>query len=69
MSAVAGALPKLATLWLGNNCVSSWQSVDALAALPALHELRLSGNPVLQGPKGEARSEVTPPEHLVTRCG
>ena len=50
--------PALATLWLGNNRISSWRSLDALSALPALRELRLSGNPVLQGPEGEARFEV-----------
>ncbi len=58
----AGVFPNLATLWLGSNCIHSWQSVDALSALPALQELRLSGNPVMQGPKGEARSEVRPSE-------
>ena len=60
----AGVFPNLATLWLGSNCIHGWQSVDALSALPALHELRLSGNPVMEGPKGEARSEVTASEAL-----
>ena len=57
----AGAFSKLDTLWLGHNRVCDWQSVDALSALPALRELRLSGNPVLDGPEGEARFEVRIP--------
>ena len=59
----AEAFPKLETLWLGHNCISDWRSVDALSALPALRELRLSGNPVLHGPEGEARYEVRTPRH------
>ena len=55
----AEVFPNLATLWLGSNCIHSWRSVEALSALPALQELRLSGNPVMEGPRGEARSEVT----------
>ena len=55
----AGVFPRLATLWVGSNCIHSWQSVDALSALPALQELRLTGNPVMEGLRGEARSEVT----------
>ena len=51
-------LPQLATLWLGNNRISDWESVDALSGLKALQELRLTGNPVAQGAEGEARAEV-----------
>ena len=50
--------PHLATLWLGNNHISGWDSVDALSGLEALQELRLSGNPLVQGAEREARPEV-----------
>jgi len=44
---------------VGNNSINTWESVDSLAALTAVQELRLSGNPVLQGPMGETRFEVS----------
>ena len=57
--ACAGAVfPNLATLWLGNNHISGWESVDALLGLQALQELRLSGNPLVKGAERESRAEV-----------
>lgn len=59
MCAAGAVFPNLVTLWVGNNSINTWESVDSLAALTALQELRLSGNPVLQGPMGETRFEVS----------
>ena len=39
-------LPKLRVLFVSNNKVKDWQEVERLAALPALEELLLVGNPL-----------------------
>lgn len=46
---VPSAWARLGSLFLASNSLSSWASVDALDAFPALIELRVSGNPVVEG--------------------
>ena len=45
-------------LLLGNNALAGWADVQALGALPALADVRLSGNPVLRSAPGGGRYEV-----------
>jgi hypothetical protein len=39
----------LTTLYLSNNRISDWAEVEKLAALPALSDLLLLGNPIMDG--------------------
>ncbi|KAG2428537.1 hypothetical protein HYH02_014341 [Chlamydomonas schloesseri] len=48
----------LAALYLGGCGIADWASVNELDRFPALKELRLSGNPVLQTSKTGGRFEV-----------
>lgn len=48
----------LQALYLAGCGLGSWSDVDALNALPALCELRVTGNPVLQLSKSGGRFEV-----------
>ena len=54
----AAAFPALEALLLGGCRLASWRDVDALDAFPALRELRLSGNPLFEGPAAGARFEA-----------
>jgi hypothetical protein len=49
---------RLSALLLGSCSLRGWSAVDALDAFPALRELRLSGNPLLEGAKSGGRFEV-----------
>jgi Leucine-rich repeat (LRR) protein len=49
---------QLSALLLGSCVLRSWGALDALDAFPALRELRLSGNPLLEGAKSGGRFEV-----------
>ena len=42
-------LAALRALLVPENCLGAWSAVDALDAFPVLEEVRLSGNPVLEG--------------------
>ena len=39
----------LTTLYLANNRISDWAEVEKLGALPALVDLLLAGNPIMEG--------------------
>ncbi|KAK9826423.1 hypothetical protein WJX81_003979 [Elliptochloris bilobata] len=52
------AFERLQVLLLGDNALSGWADVEAMAAFPALAEARLSGNPVLRSAPGGGRYEV-----------
>ena len=54
----AGALAGLQTLLLRDNQISDWACIDALNAFPDLRDLRLSGNPILEGRNANCRYEV-----------
>jgi hypothetical protein len=60
VQAPGAAFPCLQALLLGSTQVTSWSSVDALDAFPALQELRLSGTPLMAaaGPHAGRRYEV-----------
>ena len=45
----AGQLSRLESLQLAGNRLPSWECVNCLDAFPALRDLRLSGNPCLEG--------------------
>ncbi|CAL8471372.1 g10914 [Coccomyxa elongata] len=49
---------KLECLFLGNNRIHSWGSIDALTCFSNLKELRLSGNPLTPSSSKEERFEV-----------
>uniref|UniRef100_A0A061RZB9 Tubulin-specific chaperone e-like n=1 Tax=Tetraselmis sp. GSL018 TaxID=582737 RepID=A0A061RZB9_9CHLO len=48
----------LKAITLGRNRIGSWSSIDALDRFPSLGELRLSGNPLLEGARSGGRFEV-----------
>ena len=54
----AGVLAGLQTLLLRDNQISDWACIDALNAFPDLRDLRLSGNPILEGQNANCRYEV-----------
>ncbi len=56
---VAGTeFQQLECLFLGNNRIHSWGSIDALTCFSDLKELRLSGNPLTPSSSKEERFEV-----------
>ena len=55
------AFKRLQVLLLGNNALAGWADVQALGALAALADVRLSGNPVLRSAPGGGRYEVQYP--------
>lgn len=60
---VAGTeFQQLECLFLGNNRIHSWGSIDALTYFSNLKELRLSGNPLTPISSKEERFEVRPAE-------
>jgi hypothetical protein len=52
------AFAQLHALLLGSCQLRSWSSVDQLDLFPSLQELRISGNPLLEGAKSGGRFEV-----------
>ncbi len=52
--------PKLEALYLASCQLGAWPDVDAINRLPALRDLRLTGNPLLAMAKGGGRFEVSP---------
>ena len=58
LPSAGGGFAQLQCLNLGNNIITGWAAVDALSGLPALSELRLSGNPLLPAAAPDARYEV-----------
>ena len=52
-------------LLLGNNALAGWVDVQTLGALPALADVRLSGNPVLRSAPGGGRYEVQSPKRVL----
>lgn len=58
----------LQVLLLGNNALAGWADVQALGALPALADVRLSGNPVLRSAPGGGRYEVQSPKCVLGIC-
>ncbi|KAJ1968716.1 hypothetical protein IWQ62_001076 [Dispira parvispora] len=43
------AFPRLHTLWLDDNSLTTWTAVDQLNQFPQLRNLRFKGNPISQG--------------------
>ena len=53
----------LEALQLGNNCIAAWEHICTLDAFPTLRELRVTGNPCLDGLSTvNARLEVSSAE-------
>lgn len=55
------AFERLETLLLGDNHISTWESVDELNKFPQLKDVRLTGNPLLQSEPGGLRFQVSFP--------